>query len=44
VLAKVLVLDPARLDGLPEAALVADDEGLHATPAWAAAVVDPAAP
>jgi thiamine biosynthesis lipoprotein len=44
VLAKVLVLDPARLEGLPEAALVADDDGLHATPAWAAALIDPVEP
>jgi FAD:protein FMN transferase len=44
VLAKVLVLDPARLDGLPEAALVADDDGVRATPAWTAARVEPAGP
>lgn len=43
VLAKVLVLDPARLAGLPEAALVADDGGLWPSAAWDGVVVGPAA-
>jgi thiamine biosynthesis lipoprotein len=44
VLAKVLVIDPARLDSLAEAALVADDDGVRSSAAWAAAVVAPTAP
>jgi thiamine biosynthesis lipoprotein len=44
VLAKVLVLDPARIAGLPEAALVADADGVRSSAAWAAVIVTPAAP
>jgi thiamine biosynthesis lipoprotein len=44
VLAKVLVLDPSRLADLPEAALVADADGVRSSPAWAAALVAPATP
>jgi len=44
VLAKVLVLDPERIGAVPEAALVADADGVRSSPAWAAAIVAPAAP
>ena len=38
VFAKVLVLRPERIETMPEAALVADADGVRTTEAWAAAI------